>query len=190
MAPMENQHFTFWEAVQQSNYEVVRTYLKNGQDPNDHNRDTGYRALHLAKTVKMVELLIHYRADVHLEDDSGHTPLTIAICFDRFDVVKTLLKHGAELNLENGAGQTPLGNANTVEMARMLLRYGADINGNKPYRSPLCSSTNNYPVCQFLLQQHNIDVNSTAPLCHAIEHDRLDVFNLLLNHPDTNINQL
>ena len=65
----------------------------------------GYTCLHLAcsgsdKNIErksLVEMLIHYRADVHSRDDNGNTPFLLACGTGITDVMKVLREAGSDI---------------------------------------------------------------------------------------------
>ena len=55
----------------------------------------------------IVEFLLDHGADIHARDDSGNTPLHLAIGFKhQRKVVDLLLERGADMGAKNEAGQT------------------------------------------------------------------------------------
>ncbi|KAG5183961.1 ankyrin repeat-containing domain protein [Tribonema minus] len=58
--------------------------------------------------------------------------LHIAAAGRSHEVVERLLSHGAAVNCLNGAGQSPLHCAATPDIARILVRCGADVNLMNP----------------------------------------------------------
>jgi len=68
--------------------------------------------------VEGVDLGVHF---------SEATPLHIAIMYRLKPTVNLLLSHGADVSVRNGVGRTPLSYAD-VDMAVLLLQYGADVN--------------------------------------------------------------
>lgn len=74
--------------------EGVQFHLEQGADPNVQNERNGSTALHLASggnSIKLVQLLLDHGAHVHIEDQSGRTPIEIAEARGR-DTVSALLK--------------------------------------------------------------------------------------------------
>lgn len=74
--------------------------------------------------------LLEKGADINGCDETGKTPLLIAVASGVIDNVKFLLQHGADINGKDENGITPLILALSFEdipMARLLLEHGADI---------------------------------------------------------------
>lgn len=68
--------------------------------------------------------------DLNRRDESGRTPLTMAVQADQLELVRELIKRGADLDQVGASGMTPLGAAALAgqeTMVRDLLRKGADI---------------------------------------------------------------
>jgi len=77
-------------------------------------------------------LLIKKGSDLRRKDLEGNTPLHAAVDCDRKSVVELLIAKGAEVESRNGDEFTPFmlaaRNTGNVEIGRLLLRKGADIN--------------------------------------------------------------
>lgn len=68
--------------------------------------------------------------DLNRRDESGRTPLTMAVQGDQLELVREMIKRGADLDQSGASGMTPLGAAalsGQETMVRDLLRAGADI---------------------------------------------------------------
>ncbi|GFN85230.1 serine/threonine-protein phosphatase 6 regulatory ankyrin repeat subunit c [Plakobranchus ocellatus] len=68
---------------------IVETLLSAGADPNKPKND-GETALHLALDSEITNLLIQAGADLEARDDCGQTPLLVAACTHRTDVINVL----------------------------------------------------------------------------------------------------
>jgi ankyrin repeat protein len=58
--------------------------------------------------LKMVRILISYRADLNKRDSQGNTPLVYAVRKNRLQTAEILIKNGARPNTGNRMGETPL----------------------------------------------------------------------------------
>lgn len=109
-----------------------------------------------------VEAMIAQKPDV-IEEISSHgfTPLGISAHFSQTDIVRLLLRHGADPDVpsQNGYNVYPLHSslgANHVEISKMLIEAGADVNA---------------------LQSSRI-----SPLHLAAQHGNIELIVLLLEH--------
>jgi ankyrin repeat protein len=117
---------------------IVELLLANGADPRaaDRNQVT---PLHYANHTQIAELLIEHGAKVNALTISGYTPLHyiaergygVQGSLAAAKTAEVLIKRGANVNVVAKDGSTPLYKAvlnNKVEMARLLLRHGANPN--------------------------------------------------------------
>lgn len=81
--------------------------LRNGNDPFGQGRQLlTFAAIH--GHVQIMELLLHYGANVDGSDFHGRTALSWAAEHGQYGAVKVLLKHGANVNAEDAELTTPL----------------------------------------------------------------------------------
>ena len=137
----------------------ARVLLEHGVDVNARDRDQE-TPLHLASYhggAGVAELLLGHGARVNAEDIRGQTPLHQVLLGSHnyqsligrsqkrdpekaFRLVRRLLESGADVNAQNKDHETPLHMASRLrlyEMARILLKHGADVNVNSEGKSPL-----------------------------------------------------
>lgn len=99
------------QAIAFGNLEVVKIFLKAGNDPNIKDEVAGSTMLFqlvFSEDLEMMDLLLKNGANSNLKNDAeGITPLWIAVSQNKPDVVKLLLKYEAK-NIANDAGWTPL----------------------------------------------------------------------------------
>ncbi len=84
---------------------------------------------------ELVELLLKAHADPDFQNESGDTPLTLAVHQSNKDIVQLLLDAKADVNLPNNKGLTPLILAvekKDPAMVQLLLQYGANPNIQNP----------------------------------------------------------
>jgi ankyrin repeat protein len=77
----------------------------------------------------MINVLLHYGADVNIEDKDGRTPLNYLINYNYFDMIDILVSFNVDINKPNRYGQTPLHTVSVegrVEIVKDLLERGAD----------------------------------------------------------------
>ncbi len=90
----------------------------------------------------MVGDLLAKGADTELADETGQTPLMIALVTGRAEIVRLLLENGANASHVQKTGDwTPLHRAvdsENIELVRLLLQYQADKNHrNRQGETPL-----------------------------------------------------
>ena len=126
--------------------EIVETLIKNVADVNNYycdyygNPHYGHHALTLlhtticyATSIKIVDLLVQYGADVEKQSEGGQTALLMALFEDQYEMAKVLIENGANVNFINfnSDGQSPLHLAatkNDPSLTKMLIDHGAEIN--------------------------------------------------------------
>ncbi|MBE9183725.1 ankyrin repeat domain-containing protein [Microcoleus sp. LEGE 07076] len=190
--------------------ELVQQLINNGA--NVVIRDRQKRTpLHYATTKEVAALLMQ---DINAKDESGNTPLHLAVQEDRPEIVSFLIANGAKLNIENKSGDTPLHLAvqhnpynpsdiprNRPEIVYSLIKNGAKVNvKNNNGQTPLHIAVFNkrFPrldnmqnIIERLLEygaEINIqDNNKTTPLDIAVDSTDRDAVALLISkHPDVN----
>jgi uncharacterized protein len=155
----------------------------------------GFTALMYAarqNSIEAVRALVDAGADLDKADVDGVTALVIAIINAHYDVAALLIEGGADLNLADVTGMTPLyaavdmntlqfmhgrppskpsGRLTAVDVAKLLLEYGAD--PNQPLKTPI-------------LQRHNTAGNrflgpGTTPLMRAAKSGDVVLMRALLD---------
>lgn len=89
-----------------------------------------------------------------------------------YDQVKSLLQDGADVDARDPDGETPLmrvshlsnGIDQWYNVAQLLIEFGADVNANDKYGTPLIEAIheNNYPMAKLLIEK-GADVNKLGP---------------------------
>jgi len=122
-------------AVAQGSMPLARILISHGADLEAPSEDRGARAIHMAANfgdVEMLNLLLDSGADIEARDQTGQTPLLIAVATNQLEAVKFLLDRGADIEArEPGKGRTPLMLASRFgfpEIAMALVANGADVN--------------------------------------------------------------
>ena len=108
---------SIFEDIESGDVDMIRWRVEVfGEQQNEFNRKNseGYTPLHVAVTegnevnLEMCELLIEGGADVNLQDNSGNTPLILAILEFDLEMCEILIESNADVNLQNNRGDTPL----------------------------------------------------------------------------------
>jgi ankyrin repeat protein len=198
----------FHGLIQRASFQTIKLALEAGAEfQHVLHIQCQSTALQIAcryREMDVVELLLHYGADVNEETahDRRFTALQAAISRDvpSIELVETLIQHGANVNAEPQAidGFTPLQAAvlrqiPCVELVQTLLRYGADVNAKPCYiggRTAIqaAASKGHIPIAQILLEA-GADVNAPPATDYgrtaiqaAAENGRLDMVQLLLEY--------
>ncbi|MEG4517237.1 MULTISPECIES: ankyrin repeat domain-containing protein [unclassified Microcoleus] len=133
--------------------ELVQQLIKDGA--NVAIRDSAKRTpLHYATTKEVAALLM---LDINAIDQSGNTPLHLAVDRGSQDIAELLIANGARVNVRNENGQTPLYRAIAIghnEIAALLINNGTDVN--------------------------NIDGSGTTPLHKAAHYGNVEILKLLI----------
>ena len=138
-----------------------------------------------ANNMDLVKLLVEAGADVNA---GSWPPLCRAVEKNNTAIAEYLIDHGANVNYPKDWG--PLQQApyvsNNIEMVKLLLARGADINAG-PWPALDISIWNGRKDVFDLLIQRGADVNAKdkwgwTPLCHAVDNDDLDSLKSLIAH--------
>lgn len=126
----------------------------------------GRRALHLAvigqrvqhvtlSDISILKLLIEKGADIEAKDESGCTPLALAVSSGNVEAVELLIEKGANKEAKDRAGRTPLMLAATdqrIEAMMLLIGNGADIEAiDQLGRTPLMLASTDLRIKAMML---------------------------------------
>lgn len=133
--------------IQEGNLEELKTFLKNGGDPNSicDNKSLLHFAIDNCEHnyFEVIKFLIDNGANINSHQSYlKETPLH-RICArinPRFDIVQLLLDRGAKVNAENISGKTPVFYCNfsySTQLLNLLVKYGSDVNHRDKYNNTL-----------------------------------------------------
>mgnify|MGYP001347473747 CR=1 FL=1 len=133
--------------IEEGNLDELNNFIKTGGDVNAKYDDKSL--LHFAidncgnNYFKVIECLVNNGSDVSsYQSYLKETPLH-RICArvkPKIDVVELLLDRGTKVNAENISGRTPVFYCNfsySVELLKLLVKYGADIKHTDKYNNTL-----------------------------------------------------
>nr|XP_018911872.1 PREDICTED: ankyrin-1-like [Bemisia tabaci] len=107
-------------------------------------------ALHLARHLSTVNLLIDKGANVNAMDKSRNTPLHSAWTPS---IAKCLIQHGAEVNASNESGDTPLHFVQNFHTAKILTKEGANVNASNNEGCTPLHTARNAAIAKLLLEK-------------------------------------
>eukprot|EP00884_Botryococcus_braunii_P013989 jgi/Botrbrau1/22591/Bobra.176_1s0021.1 len=132
----------------------------------------GRTALHFAAQaadgLQMVQYLLE---DAHMPanllDETGETPLGLAVAQGRVAIAEELIKHGADVSLAGSDSPAPICRAAascSAETVRLLLENGASVDAESASGSPLLwAAGSGSSQCVDLLLQAGADPNTLGP---------------------------
>ena len=158
------------EAAKSDDNDQLSLLLHRSDADIETRNDDGLAALHLAVlqgSVAAAESLLKGGADIEAETPDAKRPLHLAAEAEDLELLASLLRRGAVPDAE-ALGLTPLHEAvyrDNVDMARLLLDYGADVNSSTDgRRQPLfLAAWNKKPNMIKLLLDRGADPDSFFP---------------------------
>ena len=184
------------EAVRLNNSDVVKFLLQNDADTQKNYEDGNTILLYaLQENVQpeIIETLIKYGADVNKQNDSGVSPLQLAIKKNDKEIIEILLDNKAKVNAMDKNGQPLLFLAQKhLNIVSLLLDAGADpdIAGNNGNLLLLEALKNKDDELALLLLQNKADVNKhdnsqESAVSYILTHDVEEkVFNAVMANAD------
>jgi len=194
----------FFRAAHLGQIDVVRTYIKNGTDPNAINSDgQGMTALMYAASggkVEVIRYLLAHQADINRRKKSGATALMLAANTNNEEAVNVLLENRAEPNIKDEMENTALIFAVLREnqnIIRILSNKGLGLNqwgvfGRSPLmiaaaRGKLNSVRTILALPSGRNQLNEVDVSKRTPLMLAVKESQLAIIQeLFLRNPNLN----
>jgi len=196
-----------FEAVKKADVKKVKSLIAEGADLDAkrwdvyNKEDTGRQKLRYIDTtplwhavdvckMEVVKLLVEAGADVNAPE---HWPtLFQAVDENNTAIAEYLIDHGARVNYQDywGPLQETVNISNNIEMVKLLIARGADINGGPSPALHTAISYKRRDIAELLIQR-GADVNAKdklgyTPLCWAFLTDDSLVKLLIANGADVN----
>ncbi len=126
-----------WRLDDDATTELVSMLLRSGAKANLTDGEGGTALISVARRVKpeVLQALIDAGADVNHADNEGNTALMAAADSEELENVRILLIAGSVVNMKDKDGNTALDHAESDEVQKLLLSYGA-IGKTKPPTKP------------------------------------------------------
>jgi ankyrin repeat protein len=143
-----------------------------------------------AQDIHKVEELLKQGVDINAPIGCGtYSALDGAVTTENLEMLKFLLAHGAKPQGRELADAAFINNPQTaLDIAKVLLEAGVDVNATNRYSTPLTSAAyqDNRDLVALLLAQRKIninvqDVDGYTALMWASEHGSLDLVELLVS---------
>ena len=157
------------DAVEKENMEILKFLLEEGEE----GVGTGSPLIRACEksSLPMMKLLVKHGANVSGEFyDENFSPLHMAVCNEKFEMVKFLLKDcNADVNARDSRGRTPLfracGFGLSFPIVKLLVKHGANVNDtleDEDGITPLFEAVWNkmFETVQFFVEECNADVNT------------------------------
>ena len=186
---------------------VVRFLLKNGANPNDHDKtDVCQSSLILASHkghTDVVAILLDAGANIEYQNSQCETALITAAQEGQIEVVRLLILHGANANHQNADGETASslassllrGHAKTeminllkTSIEQMLFEISASDDDNNAHEVEIILNKNPGINVNKLCEIFKENPWTATPLYIASKNCNTDVVIILLNHKDIEIN--
>lgn len=170
--------------------ELAKRLIAAGVDVNHPEDNPPLLHACLRGTAETVEALLDAGADSHATDSNGEGPLQRLLMNGVHDetlgIVQALLKRGADPNGHSSKHRSPLGCAaayGQLEVCRLLLEAGAEINSNNYFGTALVQS-GRAEIAELLLA-HSAEIDAVdglgrSALWYACRHSPPDKVRLLL----------
>jgi ankyrin repeat protein len=194
-------------AAEGGHTKVVALLLDCGANNRARNKACGNRdgelPLHKAADAgnsELVKLLLEHGAESDINDNvyTG-SPLYNACSSGNLETVRVLLERGATRSMDMKCGMSSLTpfehslDGRDFEVAKLLLSYGADINGKKgAFSTPLhraASNKDDSDIVKFLMSQgadvDAKDISGVTPLMGAVRYKNVECAQVLLNYGAT-----
>ncbi len=150
---LKTHYFNMWPldyAVCQRRSEIVKLLLRAGADVEKGLEPPLCQAV-LNDDLEIVKILVESGAKVYYESDFA--PLCTAVGNGNIEIVKYLLENGANPNETWYERVTALHESQSVEMAKLLVEYGAELKSDEYGNTPLheAALAHNEPLVMYFI---------------------------------------
>ena len=128
-------YLKLFKCARYNDVQVMEKLIDHGVDINQF-LEGGENALHIASrfgNLDIVNLLIKFGANLNILSLSGSYAMKIATINNHPDIVTSLIKAGANLAVEDGTLLMLAAARNCIEVAKVLIYFGIDINAKDSY---------------------------------------------------------
>jgi ankyrin repeat protein len=119
-------------ATRKGHPDIVRLLIKHGADMETRNlKGLDWNALDKAASIGEVDVLhvlLDHHANVNVQDRKNYTPLHCAAMYGQPAAAQVLLERGADIDPRDHTGRTPLYQSRGEDVARVLVKFGAETN--------------------------------------------------------------
>ncbi|NVO03388.1 MAG: ankyrin repeat domain-containing protein [Bacteroidetes bacterium] len=154
-----SQNLNLSNAIVKNDLQSVETILKTGTNINKADKFGNY-PIFIAmynSNIEMIKLLFQYGADLSQKDKMNNTLLMVAAYKNNIEIVQYLLDQGAEVDERGGEGKNALmfcclydGPLNNIEIIKLLVRYGSDVNFKDFKNHTALELTNKKEIIEYL----------------------------------------
>lgn len=133
---VKNGDFAKVKILLEKNNKIVNLKDSNNNTPLHIAADGGYK--------EIAELLVENGAEINAKNVYGHTPLHLAVFSNQENMVSFMIAKRAKIDIKNAFSLTPLQlvaqQTGNVEIAKLLIHNGADINIKNDFGEPPITS--------------------------------------------------
>jgi ankyrin repeat protein len=168
-------------AVYRNDIKMAKLLLKHGANVNAYNFD--YEEPIFAavrnRNFEMIKLLLKYNSDINAETPSSFSPFDIALTNDDHEMAEFLLKNGVDVEKSRTKNfGSYLHYVKDVKMAKLLLKYGADVNNRNMYGYTPLDDAKNSEIMKLLIKNggkrnpNPYKENPTVLFLETLENER------------------
>jgi ankyrin repeat protein len=172
-------------AIQNNKIKIVKSLLKNGENPNsilDNNQTTSLCIASTEGYIEIVKLLLEHGADVNLSNNNKDSPLHCASYNGHIEIVKLLLNYNANIYAMDDWNYTPENIASQRKHSKIVKIFQNKqnkIENNKQIESSDIDNT------ELILKKEKLRIYFTTYI-HNTNIDEYDGFIKYLSYKNNN----